>query len=307
MSGEPIEDDLELLQGELAALGLARPPRPEDAGLAFRSAESFTHADARPRSRARRWIPGVLVAAAVAVLVAVLLRPEGQDKAPVQTSPTVAPATPSPVTVAAVVRQAAQVSAAQPDLSQTPYWRVRSYQQQGDAPREERIVWLGNGRPGLVLDDFGRADLSPATFGLQESSLTWDELVSLPADPVALRELLDREARGLSAPRLAVVKMAAELLAESPAPPAVREALWQVIAGVPGVTSAGQVRDALGRVGIGLSLNTPGRGRLEYIIDPAAGTILQSMIFPTKPGADRFVATYVEQGPAASLPPQART
>jgi len=300
---DPNAEELDLLRSELRRMGVPGASAPEDFGLAFRSADSFFETGTTGRAtrfRGRRWIAPMTVAAAAAVIGIALLAPGSQGPGP--SSPPDATVTPGILTVANVLRQAANSSADLPDRSDSRFWRVDSVQQQGTEPPEKRTVWLGHQEPGLVIDDFGRADLPPAVFGLQQTQLTWDELLSLPSDPAILRARFDREVQGLANPDLAVAKMAAHLLAESPAPPEVRKALWQVIAGIRGVVAQVSVTDALGREGIGLALGTSQTGFAKYVIDPQAGRILQATTQSGKAGADVFRVTYLDQGPADQLP-----
>lgn len=300
---DPELDDLEILRSELRRMGVPGPSAPQDFGLEFAPVDDFF--DPAPKSSAsrfryRKWVPSGMIAAAAAILAIALLAPGGPvDKRPSAPTTTVSPQV---VTVARVLRQAATVSAGLPDESAAPFWRVDSVQQQGDNPPENRTVWLGRTQPGLVVDDFGRAELPPAVFGLQGTILSWEELLALPTNPADLRAIFDREIQGGSNPDLVTAKLAAYLLAESPAPPGVRKALWQVISGVRGVVALGTVKDMLGRTGFGLTLGTPSSDFAEYIVDPDQGRILQATTRTGKAGADLFRVTYLDQGPAAQIP-----
>lgn len=305
-------DDLAALSAALG--GTTAGPRPEDFGLAFRPVESFLDAPAAPAVRlpVSRWLPPTLVAAAAVVLTVALLVPdvdaprEPEAAAPTTGAPPVTgtTGTASDLTnVAMVLREAADVSGAQPDQTDARYWRVDSIQQQSGNEVERRTIWLGHREPGLLIDDFGREKLPRATFSLQSTELTWDELVALPADPKALRELLDRDVADLPQGSTYVVKIAAGLLAETPAPPDLRRALWQVIAEVPGVVSRGAVQDSLGRTGVALSYAAPERGKQVYIVDPSTGRILETRLDVGRTGGTKFRVTYLTQGPADSTDP----
>lgn len=307
-----IDQELDRLRRELADLGVAGAARPEDHGLVFRDASSFFEpagsgqiqspvpSNSRQRPRLVRWLPpSVLAAAAASLLLVVLVQQAEGPTAPSVPVPTVSPQI---RTVAQVLGEAAESSAQAEDQSGVAYWRVETLQQQGDQPEERRTVWLGHARPGLLVDEYGQVPLPPATFGLQRTVLSWDELVALPQDAAELIDLFRREAQGLRNPDIQVAKMAAGLLAESPAPPGLRRALWQVIAELPGVRSLGTRTDATGRAGIAIALGRPTTGTVEYIIDPARGTILQSTVVPERAGADVGRFTYLEQGPSSALP-----
>ena len=103
-----------------------------------------------------------------------------------------------------------------------------------------------------------------------------------------------------------------DLLRESPAPPALRRALWEVAATIPGVQLVGPVTDAAGRAGVAVE-----RGRARYVLDPSDGRLLEeSEGSPSDAnivqrdsagnviGVQRryFRTTYLEQGPANSAP-----
>jgi hypothetical protein len=63
------------------------------------------------------------------------------------------------------------------------------------------------------------------------------------------------------------------LLSGTPAPPALREALYKVAATIPGVTVKGTYTDSLGRTGTALQL-----GPMTAVIDPATGQYLDGML-----------------------------
>jgi hypothetical protein len=74
---------------------------------------------------------------------------------------------------------------------------------------------------------------------------------------------------------------------ELPASPAVRTAVLRIIAGLPGVHSQGEVRDPLGRDGVGIVLVGKGDGATfteQLIVDPDTGELLALVIGGT-PGA----------------------
>lgn len=302
MTDDP-SDDLEEFRRELAELGLTGAVKPEDFGLEFRSAESFTVPVSKLERRRRlpRWIPPTFVAAAAAVLVVAIVVPKDGD--PSNPGSPGASISPDFTTVAQVLDRAAEVSGEMPDLSDARFWRLDLIQKQGKLPPARLTSWLGHHEPGLVVDDFGPARTPPARFWFKGKWLTWDQFVALPADPVYLRALLDEKVADLPYPTYYVVKEAAELLAQSPAPPALRKALWQVIADVPGVISQGRVRDSLGREGYGLVFDVPARSKVQYIVDPEKGTILEIRSVVHRGGEVPYRGTFLSQGPTNEPPP----
>jgi hypothetical protein len=84
-----------------------------------------------------------------------------------------------------------------------------------------------------------------------------------------------------------------DLLRESPAAPALRKALYDVAAGIPGVRLVGNLKDALGRTGVGVERN----GEETLLIDPATGQLLAELAPDGKASI-----TYLSQGPASTAP-----
>lgn len=90
-----------------------------------------------------------------------------------------------------------------------------------------------------------------------------------PTDPEGRRQLVDHY----------LFTRATMLIAETPAPPAVRAAALRLIADLGGVTSTGTVTDALGREGTGITLvwrSGAGTDTVELVIDQKTGTLLGS-------------------------------
>jgi hypothetical protein len=95
-----------------------------------------------------------------------------------------------------------------------------------------------------------------------------------------------------------------DLLRESPAPPALREALYEVAAGIPGVKLVGNYQDALGRTGTAVE-----RDSETLVIDPSNGQLLAEIQGdPTRGiscgnGCVEYGAayTYESEGPATSV------
>ena len=128
-------------------------------------------------------------------------------------------------------------AAEQPAPEEAAYWRVvTEYYPSTLSPEpQHREIWIGNNRPGVLLDtgvDDGAAiTLDEGHWFLAGS---WSGFTNLPTDP----DQLERE-----------------LLTESPAPPLVRAALWQVLAGILGITCIGPTTDSAGRPGVALARN----------------------------------------------------
>ena len=116
-------------------------------------------------------------------------------------------------------------------------------------------------------------------------------LYQLPTDAALLEAALRRGRQGAGPDdNSELYTRVGDLLRESPAPPALRRALFQVAANVPGVTLLGPSKDLDGRSGIAVQRNGE-----ELILDRTSGRLLQT-------SGPSFTATYREQGPAQTAP-----
>jgi hypothetical protein len=108
---------------------------------------------------------------------------------------------------------------------------------------------------------------------------TWRRLATLPTSPEKLAELISaRKLEGGTAGPAEDFSQVGDLLREVYAPPALRSALFQVAARIPGVEILGIVTDTAGRPGVGVayvSYPRAGERRLnELIFDPATSALL---------------------------------
>jgi hypothetical protein len=89
------------------------------------------------------------------------------------------------------------------------------------------------------------------------------------------------------------------LLVETPASPALREALYEVAASIPGIAVNDDYVDALGRTGTALTLADQ-----TLVINPASGQLLAWIdVTPGGvPGTTPLTYTYTYQGPTTSAP-----
>jgi hypothetical protein len=110
---------------------------------------------------------------------------------------------------------------------------------------------------------------------------TYDFARTLPTDPAALEQRIRRDTAG-SGPSadVEVWVTVRDMLASPVSPPALRAALYQVAAGLPGVEYLGPTSDRLGRRGIAVALShgdaTHARTREVMIFDPDTGLLLQT-------------------------------
>lgn len=148
-------------------------------------------------------------------------------------------------------------------FSRAAYWHVVSESRVptaigGPLEIERNEYWFGNDRPGKRLSR--HEDGSSATQPLPDEivfTLSWSEIYALPTEP----EQLDAFLRGRyhrvdnwSVTEDAYVWLnGVDLLMYSPAAPAVRDAAWDVLSGLPGAAAVGEVEDSRGRRGAGLT------------------------------------------------------
>lgn len=184
---------------------------------------------------------------------------------------------------------------------QASYWHSVSSYRHGSGPLVRREVWAGHHAIGGLLD----TRLSSAVIPLQDgrfAGLGWDQLYALPTESAALESRLRATSLdGLRDSDTELFALVGNLLRESPAPPALRKALWEVVARVPGVSLVGAVEDSTGRPGV--AIERAGHG---YVLDPPAGRLLEEYLGSSMPGSSTggaaWRATYLEQGPATNAP-----
>ena len=199
-----------------------------------------------------------------------------------------------------LLRAAEAAGDQQEGWADAPYWHtVSEYQDPNrDGTVYRRESWQSRDGVGILVDqgvdDGETIGLGPAVFPAGDESLTWDELDALPTDPVELGERLRLGIGEDSDEDHVLFGMVGDLLRESPASPALRRALWEVAARVPGITLVGDVTDAVGRQGVAVE-----REGQRYVLDPDDGRLLEE----TR-GGDGFLyrSTLLEHGPAETAP-----
>jgi hypothetical protein len=163
-------------------------------------------------------------------------------------------------------------------LSVSETWTERN----GAGRTRSRVLKPSRSSRRFSYDERLRASAHPYALD-NYVQVTYSELQHLPADPGRLAavvgRLADRDARGYggSPPRgwhTTLVFGILHKIAVSPAPSAVRAAVYRAMARTPRIRLIGTGRDALGRAGK-VFVDTVGPFRLELIIDPATGRLLQ--------------------------------
>jgi hypothetical protein len=238
----------------------------------------------RTGERSRRPLAAALVAAAAAVALIV--------------GPTISVGGNQPrgsAEAAVVLMAAADAAGEQPgSWRDARYWRSVSSYRRGAEPLVRREIWIGHRETGVLRDggvDSGVIPLEVGRFATGGTSVDWDGLFALPTEVEALERRLRAGINGAGPDddsELFVI--VGDLLRESPAPPALRRALWQVAARVPGVELVGAATDMSGRTGTAVR-----RGGTTYVVDQNDGRLLEEQ-------SHGWRSTYLEQGPADSAP-----
>jgi hypothetical protein len=179
--------------------------------------------------------------------------------------------------------------------------RDLGYRPRGDADRQawrkagSPAQWdVGSGTQSIRHSTApGRGELTrldAATFLEDLGGFNRSQLEGLPTDPGALRDLfvarLGPVPSNYGVDSMLVGAMV-QLLADVPAPPAVRAAAFRVLAGINGMRSTGQVTDEEGRTGTGIELaqTFPDvSDSRQLIVDPATYLILASNYLATAGG-----------------------
>jgi len=229
-------------------------------------------------------------------------------------SETSAPPT-TDVTAATLLRKVGAAAGAQPGgWPNAAYWYVKSTYIRASKPYT-REIWQAHYGSG-VLDDNGVGSVSVlgnAQFIVGLKTLTWDQLYQLPTDPAKLKAVLVADDKGESdygGASGTLFSDIGDLLTESPASPALRQALYDVAATIPGVTIKDDYTDRLGRTGTAVSFGgNDSTGLPMLVIDPSNGAPLDAVY------GDYTRATctggtcvsgayysYLSQGPADTVP-----
>ena len=174
---------------------------------------------------------------------------------------------------------------------------------------QDRSNWEADGRPP-IQHAAGYMSFGPG--GLEDGPT---DLSKLPTDPSALAaEITSRKIEGGPPGPAEDFTQVADLLRETDASPALRSALYQVAAGLPGVESLGTVTDHSGRTGVGVAYVNAGL-RHELIFDPKTSALLGESytIVGRGSGYDAPVGTvvgwevYLQSSIVNSLPPASTT
>jgi hypothetical protein len=215
------------------------------------------------------------------------------------------------LTAAIVLRNAGQAAGEQRGhWLNAGYWHVTSVYER-DGKTHHRDIWIARHGSSVLEDDGVFGTMTPTSLGSEAfpaggTSLTWDQLYALPTDPAELEPVLRSDIKGAGPnPTAELYTVVGDLLRESPAPPALRKALYEVAANIPGVKLVGHYKDALGRTGTAVE-----RDGETLVIDPGNGQLLADIEGNPDTGLScgngcvtyGVAYTYVSEGPAASAP-----
>jgi hypothetical protein len=132
---------------------------------------------------------------------------------------------------------------------------------------QDKSVWQAAGSPQVDV-----AAGAPSTASLSASG--FPDVTGLPTDPQALLRTLESGAYGAPNDPSAAFSAVGELLQDpKDTSPALRSALYQAAALIPGTEALGTIADHAGQQGQGIGLTKDGV-RSELIVDPSSGQLL---------------------------------
>lgn len=147
---------------------------------------------------------------------------------------------------------------------------------------DQRAGWVAAGSPAVSRP--GRVEDS----AVSGSGMHFDP-AELPTDPAELREMLEaREIPGISGPpgEAETFVLIGDMLRETYLPSAIRAAIYELTAELPGVELLGEVRDPVGRPGVGIAYTDERRvTRHELIFDSTTSALLGERDTLTRSGA----------------------
>lgn len=176
-------------------------------------------------------------------------------------------------------------------------------------------AWYGHSDPGILIRDGDLEDpiaFGPRIWGVllidgNWTQISWDQLYTLPTDPAGLEVILRHSVEpdgGTGTPDDKVFAMALDLLSESPAPPSLRDAIWQVMAGLPASTVEQGAADSRSRPGVRLDYAATGAvNPVSLVYDPEEHRLLEKteLWVGTAEGGSP-TTTYLEEGTADAPP-----
>lgn len=146
----------------------------------------------------------------------------------------------------------------------------------------QRATWVAAGSPALPQ----AGQVSDERFAAHQ--LHYFRSAALPTDPKRLRKLIEaRQIPGINGPpgEAETFELLGEMLRETDLLPALRAAIYEVAAELPRIELLGDVRDPVGRQGVGVAFTDHRRGtRHELIFDPSDSALLGERDIVVAPG-----------------------
>lgn len=169
----------------------------------------------------------------------------------------------------------------------------------------DRAAWLADGSPSVRPAPRNVDDT------LMGKGLLWGpDLANLPTDPSALTDVInERKVEDGPPGNAETFTIIGDLLRETDASPALRAALYEVAASLPGVEFVGTVRDEAGRTGTAVAYTSAGEEQ-ELIFNPQTSALLGETYLATDPsqlglhvsaGTVIGWSTYLEHGVVTSV------
>lgn len=244
------------------------------------------------RRRARRISLTVLVGAAAAFAVVAIPVLSTGGRTPISTA-----------SAAEVLLRAGEAAGEQPgDSRDAAYWHTSYVYTDVQAGVESARVetWAGHQEWSVMVNTAeGSSEPFLSGHAIFGPRITWDELFALPTDPAALESALRRYLQPDDPDSIndaAIWGAVFDLLAASPATPALRQALFEVAAQLSDTTAGGDVTDSTGRPGVLVIHNSE-----RLIVDPETGLLLER-VWDYGTDIPPYRATYLEQGPTDTAP-----
>ncbi|WP_328466078.1 CU044_5270 family protein [Streptomyces sp. NBC_00448] len=229
------------------------------------------------RRRAVALLAVAAVAAGVAVVSANAAGPAGTQQGPRAQS------------ASAFLNDVAEVAATQ-SAGSGKYWKTHFKTGDTYTSRSMEFTYVVDGKAVRTSHDPG--------WRLGSTRFDWNALDRLTTDPALLLRQIEHTTKASAdededAATLGFVQ-ASTLLANAPASPELRSALFKALAKLDGVRVVGTVKDSAGRSGTELSFRG-GVGTTEVIIDPKSSKLLE-LIEPWRSEKDQRRATYLSAG-----------
>ena len=152
--------------------------------------------------------------------------------------------------------------------------------------QKDETVWRAAGSPDLGGNQ--TTDESFKAGAPDQGGLFYFDLSNLPTDPSQLKQLIEeRKIEGGPSGDAETFTIIGDMLRETYAPPALRAALYQIVADLPGVEYVGRVTDDAGRTGIAVAYpNAQGGLREELVFDPDTSKLLAERSVLTQDSAE---------------------